>query len=179
MSEHEHTPDGDDCVICGPFPRKPMSEPEERMSDTPKCPDCGDTRGTNIFCLACGSEAPAGLDFEAAREAALKHHEFNAVFRANLDAQNAALLAAAVAQARREEREKVIVDAAWAASEETERIVRAKYAPLVAAVAEYQDARAAYNANVFTRDGEGHVRLRRLAKAGDALAALPLSSVTP
>ena len=123
-----------------------------------------------------GIVAPAGLDFRYAgcdaayeeREGALRL----VLWAENLQAQHAALLAAAVAQARADEREK-----AW-----TEglhygiNLKKADYAPLVAAVAEFQRTYRLTHGTSFPSDEDANA----YAEARRTLAALPLPpEVTP
>lgn len=121
-----------------------------------------------------------GLDFEKARQEADKtgwepwEGSWLTVFHTHLQAQHQALLAAAVEQARREEREK-----AWRMTDNLVAIVEKdpEFKTVWGAVQEAVCSRAAdFSMNL---DSVRAMRLGRAAVIAYLGAALPLPSVTP
>lgn len=163
------------CPICG--------RDTPHRHDTPPLPAGLDTTTDSS---GIGSKSVGGLDFEKAERDAKKvlgipaNHwemsdEMTAAYNNSLNAQVAEIVRAA----REEEGRRVIVDAAWAASEETERIVRAQYAPLVALVRGWRrllDGVASIEGEeAETYDAERHRKAEAaLLKAQDALAAFEI-----
>lgn len=186
----------------------PTVHPLPPMSVTPKCGEPSEDEGPARYCglnLGHGGShswaALAGLDFAAAERDGLVMKDGRWVrdyllVEAALQAQHAALLADAVEQARREERENdVLAPVLREVTEERDRLkrdnaelnagldracgtivlLRKQVAPLFAAVAEFQRTYRLTHGTSFPSDEDANA----YAEARRNLAALPLPPEMP